>query len=415
MTTPSTPAPLPTPHRQPLLRPVDLGGLRLPNRVVMAPLTRARAARDGLLPTPMHADYYGRRASAGLIITEATWVSRQAIGFTGVPGIYSAEQVTAWRRVTDTVHALGGRIVLQLWHTGAASHPDHLGGRQPAGPSPVNPRTRSFTPTGFQETVTPRAMTPAEIAGTVADYRAAAHHARRAGFDGVEIAALGTFLIAQFLNPRLNHRTDAYGGDRTRRRRLLLEIVDAVAAPWDGRSVGVRLGPYLDGGDLFRPDAATLADHDDLVTALNDHPVAYLHLRGPDRPAPDTRPDTAAIDRYRHRFHGPLIANNGFDRESANAAIEAGTADAVSFGTHFIANPDLVARFALDREPAAGDPTTYYGGGARGYVDYPVSSWQDGLGRQLRETAEGRTPLGPAAHPGASAAGHLTGGGGADG
>ncbi|GGU97424.1 alkene reductase [Streptomyces albospinus] len=384
-TTP-TPTPTPTspsaPHHQPLLRPMDLAGLRLPNRVVMAPLTRARAARDGLVPTPMHADYYGRRASAGLIITEATWVSRQAIGFADVPGIYSAEQVTAWRRVTDTVHALGGRIVMQLWHTGAASHPDHLGGRVPAGPSPVNPRTRSFTTTGFQETVTPRAMTPAEIAATVADYRAAAHNARQAGFDGVEIAALGTFLIAQFLNPRLNHRTDAYGGDRTRRRRLLLEIVDAVAEPWDGRCVGVRLGPYLAAGDLFRPDAATLADHDELVTALNDHPVAYLHLRGPDRPTPDARPDTAALARYRHRFHGPLNANNGFDRETANAAIEAGTADAVSFATHFIANPDLVTRFALSRDLATGDPTTYYGGGARGYVDHPVSTWQDNPGQQ---------------------------------
>ncbi|MFI9270906.1 alkene reductase [Kitasatospora sp. NPDC052896] len=361
-----------TPHTtldQPLLRPVDLGDLRLPNRVVMAPLTRARAANPGLVPTELHAAYYAQRASAGLIVTEATWVGEQAIGFVDVPGIYHEEQVAGWRRVTDAVHALGGRIVLQLWHTGAASHPDHLGGRRPAGPSAVNPHLKSFTRGGFQETVTPREMSTAEIAATVADYRAAAANARRAGFDGVEVAAHGSYLIAQFLHPRLNRRTDGYGGDRAGRRRLLLEIVDAVAEPWDGRRVGVRLAPYLALGDRFPVDEGTLADHEALAVELNEHPVAYLHLRGP-----DGAPGFEEIARYRRLFHGPLIANNGFDRESANAAIEAGTSDAVSFATHFIANPDLVTRFAQGRELAAGDPGTYYGGGAVGYIDYPAST-----------------------------------------
>ncbi|MER6841526.1 alkene reductase [Streptomyces platensis] len=364
---------LPTTHDQPLLQRAELGDLKLPNRVVMAPLTRARVANQALVPTELNAAYYGERATAGLIITEGTWVSERAIGFVNVPGIYREEQIAGWRRVTGLVHALGGRIVLQLWHTGAASHPDHLGGELPGGPSAVNPRTRSFTADGFKDTVTPREMTTADIAAAVDDFRVAAVNARRAGFDGVEIGALGAFLIAQFLNPRLNQRTDAYGGDRAGRRRLLLEVVDAVAEQWPGRRVGVRLGPYWSDGDLFRADEETLADYDALVTELNDRPVGYLHLRGRDRAAPADAPDLAALARYRRRFDGPLIANNGFDRASGNAVIEAGIADAVSFGTHFIANPDLVTRFALCQVPAVSDPATYYTGGAEGYVDHVAS------------------------------------------
>ncbi|WP_371526718.1 alkene reductase [Streptomyces sp. NBC_01283] len=366
-------ATLPTALDQPLLRGTGLGELRLPNRVVMAPLTRARADNPGLAPTGLHAAYYGQRACAGLIITEGTWVSERAIGFVNVPGIYSEAQVAGWRRVTEVVHALGGRIVQQLWHTGAASHPDHLGGELPAGPSAIDPRARTFTPGGFKETLTPRAMTAADIEATVAEFRAAAANARRAGFDGVEIGALGAFLFAQFLNPRLNHRTDAYGGDRAGRRRLLLDVVDAVTAEWDGRRVGVRLSPYMAATDRFVVDEEMLAGHDELVTALNDRPLAYLHLRGPDVAAPGGTPAFEAFARYRKRFDGPLIANNGFGQDSANALVEAGCADAVSFATHFVANPDLAGRFALGRELATGDPATYYQGGARGYVDYPAA------------------------------------------
>ncbi|MFJ9055674.1 MULTISPECIES: alkene reductase [unclassified Streptomyces] len=362
---------------QPLLRPADLGDFQLPNRVVMAPTTRARAANDGLVPTEMHAAYYGQRASAGLIITEGTWVSDRAIGFINVPGIYSQEQLAGWRQVTDLVHTLGGRIVLQLWHTGAASHPDHLGGDLPAGPSPVNPHEMSFTPSGFKETVTPREMTTADIESTIAAFGTASANARSAGFDGVEVHAIGSFLIPQFLNPRLNHRTDGYGTNRAGRRRLLLEIVDAAAAAWDGRRVGVRLSPFWTSGDLFTADDETLADYDELVTELSDRPVAYLHLRGPAQAAPGDAPDFGAFARYRKRFDGPLIANHGFDRESGNAVIESGNADAVSFATHFIANPDLVTRFAMHRDLATGDPDTYYAGEADGYVDYPMSGWQD--------------------------------------
>ncbi|MGH3374467.1 MAG: alkene reductase [Actinoallomurus sp.] len=363
---------------QPLLRPLTLGGLRLPNRVVMAPTTRARATNEDLVPTDLHAAHYGQRAGAGLIIAEGTWVSERAIGFGHVPGIYSEPQVAAWRRVTGLVHALGGRIVLQLWHAGANSHPDHLGGALPAGPSAIDPQEISPTPAGRKPTVTPRAMTAADIEAAIADYGTAAGNARRAGFDGVEIAANGTYLIAQFLNPRLNRRTDGYGA---RRDRLLLEIVDAVAGAWDGRGVGVRLSPYWSvrdrspgdprgGGYPYTADERALAAFDGLVAELNDRPVDHLHLRGP---APSAAgPDLDAVARYRKLFDGTLIANNGFDRETGNAVVEAGIADAVSFARLFIANPDLVSRFALGRRPAASDRATHYTGGACGYVDYPI-------------------------------------------
>ncbi|CRK57219.1 Flavoprotein NADH-dependent oxidoreductase [Alloactinosynnema sp. L-07] len=360
-------------HDQPLLRPADLGDLHLPNRVVMAPTTRARAANAALAPTDLHVAYYAQRASAGLIVTEGTWVSERAIGFVNVPGVYSEEQVGAWRRVTEVVHALGGRIVCQLWHSGAVSHPDHLGGDLPTGPSAVNPHETVYTATGPRDTPTPRAMTVADIDQAVADFGSAAANARRAGFDGVEILGIGSFLIPQFLNPGLNLRTDSYGGDIAGRGRLLFEIIDAVADAWSRRCVGVRLSPYWTSSDRFAPDERTLADYDVVVAELNEHPVAYLHLRGAD-PVDDIA-DLAAIARYRKLFAGPLIANNGFDRATANAAVSTGVADAVSFARHFIANPDLVTRFALDHGLAEGDPATYYTGSAGGYVDYPASGW----------------------------------------
>lgn len=372
---------------QPLLRPVALGALRLPNRVVMAPVTRCRATDPGRMPTDLHAAYYAQRATAGLIVSEGVWVSERAVGCPGVPGLYSSRQAAAWARVTGLVHALGGRIVAQLWHAGANSHPDHLGGAPPAGPSAIDPREVSPTPYGPKKTVTPREMTAADIGTAVADYAAAAGHARRAGFDGIEIAANGTYLIAQFLNPRLNRRTDGHG---VRRERLLLEIVDTVADVWDGRGVGVRLSPYWTVADTSRrhqprgaceergerreyaytADETTLAAYDGLVSALSERPVEYLHLRG--RAPGAGGPDLAEIARYRTLFTGPLIANHGFDRATGNAVIDAGIADAVSYARLFIANPDLVSRFALGHDLAASDPSTHYTGGARGYVDYPA-------------------------------------------
>lgn len=370
---------------QALLRPACFGDVWLPNRVVMAPTTRARATSSELLPTDLHAAYYAQRATAGLIISEGTWVSEQAIGFINVPGIFSEEQVHAWSRITSVVHALGGHIVVQLWHTGATSHPDHLGGARPAGPSAINPYEMSYTPDGRKPTVTPREMSIADIERTIADFGAAAEHARRAGFDGVEIAANGTSLIPQFLNPRLNRRTDRYG---ERRELLLLEIADAVVAAWGGPGVGVRLSPFWTVRDrprageppceyAYTADAQTLEAYDRFVAELDERPLAYLHLRGPAPGAPTAVPDFSAFARYRQLFHGLLIANNGFVRETGNAIIAASIADAVSFASLFIANPDLVSRFALHQELATSDRSTRYSGGARGYIDYPV--WSGGL------------------------------------
>ncbi|SEF35972.1 N-ethylmaleimide reductase [Amycolatopsis pretoriensis] len=335
-----------------LLTPVDLGAWRLPNRVVLAPTTRARVP-DGV-PGGLQAAYYAQRAGAGLIVTEGTWVSEKAVGFHGVPGLHTDAQVAGWRPVTDVVHALGGRIVAQLWHTGAVSHPHFLGDR-PAGPSAVNPGETVHTASGRRPTVTPRELGAAEIRDVVADYGHAAENARRAGFDGVELAANGVYLLAQFLHPRLNRRTDAYGRYRGK---LLLDVVDAVRAA--GIAVGVRLSPWWSGG-LFTVDESLRAEYDELVASLD---VAYLHLRGP-----DAGPDFAGFARYRRLFRGSLIVNNGFDRESGDAVVDAGIADAVSYARHFVANPDLVTRFALGLPLDAGDPATYYGGGAAGYVE----------------------------------------------
>jgi N-ethylmaleimide reductase len=303
-----------------LLRPATLGDLVLPNRVVMAPTTRCR----GHVPSDLHAVHYARRASAGLIIAEGTLISPQEVPFPDVPGLFTTEQVAGWRRVTDLVHAVGGRIMVQLWHAGT------------------------------------RALTLSEITATISDYRRAAANALRAGFDGVEIAANGTYLIAQFLNPRLNRRTDAYRAGP----RLLLDILDAVAST--GSRIGVRLSPYWTATDStpacpdYVPDEETLSRYDDLVRRLDS--LAYLHVRGP------ASLDLDAFARYRKLFDGFLIANNGFGRESAEAAVESGLADAVSFARHFIANPDLVTRLALDQELSVADKAFNYTGGAEGYV-----------------------------------------------
>ena len=360
----------PASDTQPLLRPVRLGALELPNRVVMAPMTRARATNAGLTPTELHATYYTQRASAGLIVSEGTWVNQDAIGYIHVPGIYTDEQTAGWAEVTESVHAAGGRIVSQIGHLGAVSHPDHHDGRLPVGPSEVNPQETSFTPDGPKDTVTPRALTAAEIADTVRDYRKAAENARRAGFDGLEIHAQGSHLFAQFLNPRLNRRTDAYGGTSERRAQFLLDVVEAVGEVWGGERVGVKLSPYWNAGPAFTGDAETLADYDLLLKRLGDSDLAYLHLVGP-APGAHTDDTFTAFSRFRAHCRGAVVANLGFTQTTGNELLERRLADAVSFGEPFIANPDLVERFAHGHPLADGDRDTYYAGGAEGYTDYP--------------------------------------------
>ncbi|MEU3186273.1 alkene reductase [Streptomyces sp. NPDC006923] len=359
---------------QPLLEPVRLGALELRNRVVMAPMTRARAHNAELAPTDLHATYYAQRAGAGLIVTEGTWVNDTAIGYINVPGIYTDAQTAGWAKVTRAVHEAGGRIVSQLGHVGSVTHPDHLGGRLPAGPSAVNPGEKSFTPTGMKDTVTPRSFTAAEIADTIAAYRHAAGNARRAGFDGLEIHAQGAHLIPQFLNPRLNQRTDAYGGSGEKRAQFLLDVLDAVSGVWGSDRVGVKLSPYWTGG-AFTADEETLADYDRLLKKLNDGNLAYLHLLGTAEAATGGAEERfAPFARYRTHYQGHIIANLGFTQATGDEILAHRIVDAVSFGAPFIANPDLVERFARGYPLAEGDRDTYYAGHTEGYTDYPVAT-----------------------------------------
>jgi N-ethylmaleimide reductase len=357
----------------PLFTPFTLGGTPLANRIVMASMTRGRATNPALVPTQMHVDYYRQRASAGLIMTEATWVSAQAIGSINVPGLYSPAQTEAWRAVTHAVHEAGGRIYAQLGHAGGASHPDFFGGALPMAPSAVNPGQKAFTPGGFKDTVTPRAMTLEEIARTIEDYAKAARNARLAGFDGVELHAATVYLLPQFLNSALNQREDRYGGSADNRARIVIEILEAMIAQWGSGKVGIKLAPAAAMGGL-QPTDQTLPTYDHLVARLGALPLSHLQLtRAPQRDWSDSpiAPLADTIAYYRKRYQGVLIANGGYDAASAGAELAGGGADLVSFAAPFIANPDLVARFARGWPLSSSDRATYYQGGAEGYTTHP--------------------------------------------
>jgi N-ethylmaleimide reductase len=351
-----------------LLSPVRIGDLELPNRVLMAPMTRNRAAA-GNVPTALNATYYEQRASAGLIVTEATQVSPQGVGYPGTPGIHTADQAAGWRLVTDAVHRRGGRIFLQLWHVGRISHPDlQPGGALPVAPSAIAPQGNAMTSEGPKPFVTPRALDIAEIPGIVADYAAGARRAREAGFDGVEIHAANGYLIDQFLRSGSNTRTDGYGGPVEHRARFLREVTAAVCDAWgDSRRVGVRLSPTGAFNDMRDDDPE--ATFSFAAEALNRLGLAYLHLF-------EVRPAAAGLQlltpALRRVFRGPLVINGGFDRDSAEAALAAGEGDAVAFATKFLANPDLPRRFAAGAPLNEADRATMYGGGAAGYIDYPA-------------------------------------------
>ncbi|MFC8076850.1 alkene reductase [Streptomyces sp. NPDC057307] len=361
-------------EEQPLLDPYDLGaGLRLRNRVVMAPMTRARARNAALAPTELHTEYYRQRAGAGLIVSEGTWISPQAIGAVNVPGLYSQEQIRAWSAVTSAVHAEGGAIFAQLAHTGAASHPDFQHGRLPVAPSAVNPGGKVFTPNGLTDTITPRALSTRQIADVVEQYRSAAVNARLAGFDGVELHAQRGYLIAQFLNPALNLRTDAYGGSAEGRARFLFEVLDAVVGVWGPHRVGVKFAPHQALGESDEVSPEVLAVHEYVAGRLDDHSPAYLHLMMTRRP--NVRVTEAqrldSLKLFRPLYRGPLIANAGLDQESGNTIVREGLADLVSFAALFISNPDLPRRFERRLPLAESDRDTFYQGGADGYTDYP--------------------------------------------
>lgn len=355
---------------QPLLTPVTVGPYALPNRIVMAPMTRSRADNPERAPTALHAQYYAQRAEAGLIISEASQVSPQGVGYINTPGIHSRAQVEGWRKVTEAVHDHGGRIFIQLWHVGRISHPDFHGDELPVAPSALNPNSQAFTPEGLKDTVTPRAMTTDEVRATVRDFVQAARNAMEAGFDGVEIHGANGYLVEQFLRDSSNRRTDIYGGSIPNRARFLFEIVEGVSEAIGREHVGVRLSPGNVGN--IGPDSNMAALYDFVIGVLDNYRLAYLHLLEnttaatgePNRIADITR-------RYRTVFHGTLITNNGYDRASGNAAIRGGEADLVAYGRPFIANPDLPGRYRIGATLAEADTTTFYQGGVRGYVDYP--------------------------------------------
>ncbi len=346
-----------------LLLPVVLGALRLPNRVVMAPLTRSRAV-DGDAPSPLAVEYYRQRADAGLIITEASQVSPQGKGYPRTPGIYSEAQVAGWRSITGAVHGRGGRIFLQLWHVGRLSHPlVQVDGALPVAPSSIKADGQIFTPAGLKDFVTPRALTIEEIPGIVADFAAGAMNAKRAGFDGVEIHAANGYLIDEFLRDGTNHRTDDYGGSVENRARFLKEVVEAVIAVWGRDRVGVRLSPVFDNYSMSDLDPARTFGY--AAELLGRYGLAYLH---------GMQMGSGAFDfgAFRRRYGGTYIANGGYDAARAEASIAAGDADLVSFGTLYIANPDLVERFRLGAPLNVPDPKTFFQGEERGYTDYPT-------------------------------------------
>lgn len=344
----------------------QLGDLTLPNRMVMAPMTRNRATREGLV-RDITAEYYRQRASAGLIITEATQVSPEGVGYPATPGIHSDEQVAAWRKVTDAVHGAGGRIFVQLWFCGRISHPDLLPDRQtPVAPSAIKPAGDAITYEGPKPFVTPHALLAEEILAIVEQYRHAASQAQKAGFDGVEIHAANGYLIDQFLRDGSNQRNDEYGGNAENRMRLLNQVLDAVSDVWPQPRIGVRLSP--ENSFNSASDSDPDAHFSYFVEQLGHRNLAYLHLfEG------DMATQTRAVDyrKLRALYSGTYIANQGYDKISAERALQENACDLVAFGVPFLANPDLVQRYKTNAALNTPDVDTFYQGQEKGYIDYP--------------------------------------------
>ena len=355
-----------------LFTPLALGPYTLRNRIVMAPLTRSRATEDGNVPHALNALYYAQRASAGLIVSEATQVVPEGQGYITTPGIHSDAQLAGWHQVTDAVHAAGGLIFLQLWHVGRISHTAFQpGGGAPVAPSAIPAKGQTYTTDGFVDLSPPRALELDELPGVVAGFRTGARHAMEAGFDGVEVHGANGYLLDQFMKDRTNHRTDAYGGSIDHRIRLLREVMDAVCAEVGAGKVGLRISPENKANDIDDSDPFALFMA--VAGALSGLGMAYLHviegdmLAGKDQPASGF--DYRAL---KDTFGGPYMANLNYDKARATAALADGRVDCVAFGKAFISNPDLVTRFLLDAPLAKPDSRTFYGGDQHGYTDYPL-------------------------------------------
>ncbi|SFG19530.1 N-ethylmaleimide reductase [Palleronia marisminoris] len=352
-----------------LFSPVRMGGLALPNRVLMAPLTRNRSHADG---TPWEAaqTYYAQRASAGMILTEATQISAMGKGYKDTPGIHDASHVAAWKKITDAVHAQGGRIYMQLWHVGRISHNSLLPeGQTPQAPSAVSAQTKTFTENGFEDCSEPHAVTIDEIDALIEDYRVAAQNAKEAGFDGVEIHGANGYLIDQFLQDKTNRRDDEYGGAVENRMRFLRRVIDAVLGVWDRDRVGIRLSPLGQANDISDSDPEGLFTQ--VYKLISGEQLAYLHVVEEFFGSDTTQEQRDILERLRGHFDGFYISNGGFDAASAADVIAKGHADAVAFGRDFIANPDLPERFRQGAALNPQDQDTFYGGDETGYTDYP--------------------------------------------
>jgi N-ethylmaleimide reductase len=348
-----------------ILTPIRVGPYDLPNRLVMSPMTRSRAGK-GNVPGAINASYYAQRANAGLIISEATQISPQGVGYPNTPGIHSPEQVEGWKQVTSAVHAAGGHIFLQLWHVGRISHPSlQPDGALPVAPSAIRPEGQAWTPEGLRPFVTPRALELREIAQIVEQYGAAAANAKAAGFDGVETHGANGYLIDQFLRDKTNRRTDEYGGSIPNRARFLIEVAEALVSVWGAERVGVRLSPLNPFNDIADSTPAETFGY--AVDQLSHLHLAFLDL------VEDTPAEGPALNAqyFRPSWRRVLIANRGYDLARANALLANGGADAVAFGVPFLANPDLPERFRRGAPLNKPDPSTFYGGGEAGYTDYP--------------------------------------------
>jgi N-ethylmaleimide reductase len=353
-----------------LFEPYKLGPIALPNRLVMAPLTRNRAIPPGMVPSPLAVDYYGQRASAGLLVTEATQISQQGQGYQDTPGIYSKEQVAGWKKVTDRVHERGGRIFVQLWHVGRISHTSlQAGGGKPVAPSAIRAKGKTFVAGQFVDVSEPRALELAEIPGIIDDFKRGAANALAAGFDGVEIHGANGYLLDQFAKDGTNQRTDAYGGSIENRGRLMLEVSKAVSTEAGPERTGIRISPVTPSNDISDSNPQPLFDH--IVDGLEALKLVYIHVVEGATGGPR---DIAPFDytSLRKRFTRAYIANNGYDFELATKQLEANAADLIAFGKPFISNPDLVARLKRGAPLNEWDKATFYGGDANGYTDYPT-------------------------------------------
>ncbi len=361
-----------------LLESIQLGQYSLKNRIVMAPLTRNRA-KEGNVPQPINAEYYRQRATAGLIISEATQISPQGQGYPFTPGIYSAEQVTGWKLVTTAVHDRGGRIFVQLWHVGRISHPCFQpDGGLPVAPSAIAPAGEAATFTGPQPYVVPRALETAEIPGIVADYRRAAENALAAGFDGVEVHGANGYLLDQFLHDGSNQRTDEYGGSIANRARLLLEVIKVVIDVCGQDRVGVRLSPSGKFGTMSDSDPMALFTY--VVQEIDRLNLAYVHIIEPRVAGNETveNPDMALSTHYfRTIYHGTMISAGGHDLQTGEETLTHGDADLIAYGRLYISNPDLPDRFATGSPLNPYDRSTFYGGSEAGYIDYPMLATAD--------------------------------------